>query len=163
YREARATLVGELGLEPGPELQQLEHQILSHDPALAAPIAARAEPSLRNRRLWTLAAALAVAAAARSTAPVLTRGGDADPVFALPNSVAVIDTTTNRVVDDIGVGTHPVGIAARGNDVWVANTNDGTVSRIDGSTRRVTKTISAGGPATDIVVLGPKTIWTGNG
>jgi hypothetical protein len=27
----------------------------------------------------------------------------------------------------------------------------------------VTTTISAGGPATDIVVLGPKTIWTGNG
>ena len=30
-------LVDELGLEPGPELRDLEHRILTHDDALAAP------------------------------------------------------------------------------------------------------------------------------
>jgi len=34
YRTARATLVRELGIEPGPRLQQLEAQVLHHDPAL---------------------------------------------------------------------------------------------------------------------------------
>lgn len=163
YRQARAMLVGELGLEPGPELQQLERQILSHDPGLATPSTVPAQRSEGTRRRWAVAAALAVGLAAGATALALTRGTGADAVVALPNSVAVIDTSTNQVVADVAVGTHPVGIAARGHDVWVANTNDGTVSRIDSSTRRVTKTISAGGPATDVVVLGPKTIWTGNG
>jgi DNA-binding SARP family transcriptional activator len=41
YREGRATLVDELGIEPGPELQRLEQAILRHDAALAAPVAVR--------------------------------------------------------------------------------------------------------------------------
>jgi predicted ATPase/DNA-binding SARP family transcriptional activator len=40
FRQARATLDAELGLEPGPELRQLEQAILVHDPSLAAPAAA---------------------------------------------------------------------------------------------------------------------------
>jgi DNA-binding SARP family transcriptional activator len=34
YRRLRRSLVGELGLEPGPALQELERAILTHDPAL---------------------------------------------------------------------------------------------------------------------------------
>ena len=34
YRVARATLVDQLGIEPGAQLQELEHAILEHDPAL---------------------------------------------------------------------------------------------------------------------------------
>ncbi|SDS25430.1 BTAD domain-containing putative transcriptional regulator [Jiangella sp. DSM 45060] len=37
YHRARAVLVEELGLEPGPELRELEQAILTDDPALAAP------------------------------------------------------------------------------------------------------------------------------
>jgi Predicted ATPase len=36
-QEARRMLVAELGVDPGPALQRLEHQILNHDPQLAAP------------------------------------------------------------------------------------------------------------------------------
>jgi predicted ATPase/DNA-binding SARP family transcriptional activator len=36
FRTARETLDAELGLEPGPELRRLEHQILVHDPSLVA-------------------------------------------------------------------------------------------------------------------------------
>lgn len=35
YHELRATLVEELGVEPGPEMQRLERQILTMDPALS--------------------------------------------------------------------------------------------------------------------------------
>jgi predicted ATPase/DNA-binding SARP family transcriptional activator len=38
-RAARELLVEELGVDPGPELQELERRILNHDPALAAPAA----------------------------------------------------------------------------------------------------------------------------
>jgi predicted ATPase/DNA-binding SARP family transcriptional activator/Tfp pilus assembly protein PilF len=37
YREARRTLSEDLGLEPGPALQELERAVLRQDPSLAAP------------------------------------------------------------------------------------------------------------------------------
>ena len=37
FQEARSVLRDELGLDPSPALQRLEHQILNHDPELAAP------------------------------------------------------------------------------------------------------------------------------
>jgi WD40 repeat protein/DNA-binding SARP family transcriptional activator len=37
YREARETLIEQVGVEPGPELQRLQAAILAHDPALDAP------------------------------------------------------------------------------------------------------------------------------
>jgi DNA-binding SARP family transcriptional activator len=45
YRQARRTLVGELGIEPGHELQALEQAILRQDVALALP-AARAKSNI---------------------------------------------------------------------------------------------------------------------
>ena len=46
YRRVRTRLADELGLDPGPRLQQLEQQILNHDPALRGPAAAGNLPSL---------------------------------------------------------------------------------------------------------------------
>jgi DNA-binding SARP family transcriptional activator/class 3 adenylate cyclase/tetratricopeptide (TPR) repeat protein len=40
YRDARRALVDDLGIEPSPELAELERAILRHDPALALPPAA---------------------------------------------------------------------------------------------------------------------------
>jgi hypothetical protein len=37
YQRARSMLADELGLEPGLQLQQLEQQILVHDPSLGVP------------------------------------------------------------------------------------------------------------------------------
>jgi DNA-binding SARP family transcriptional activator len=37
YREARARFVGELGIEPGPELKRLQSEILRHEAGLATP------------------------------------------------------------------------------------------------------------------------------
>ncbi|HEX6662903.1 MAG TPA: BTAD domain-containing putative transcriptional regulator [Gaiellaceae bacterium] len=42
YRAARRTLLAELGIEPGRALHELERAILEHDPALDAPVPARA-------------------------------------------------------------------------------------------------------------------------
>jgi predicted ATPase/DNA-binding SARP family transcriptional activator len=41
FRQARGVLAGQLGVEPGPELQRLQAAILAHDPSLASvPVAA---------------------------------------------------------------------------------------------------------------------------
>lgn len=37
YSDARRTLIDEVGVEPGPELRDLELAVLSHDPSLAVP------------------------------------------------------------------------------------------------------------------------------
>ena len=37
YRQARRTMIDELGIEPSERLQQLEHAILTSDPALDPP------------------------------------------------------------------------------------------------------------------------------
>jgi DNA-binding SARP family transcriptional activator len=37
YRRARETLVEQIGVEPGPELQRLQAAVLAHDPSLDAP------------------------------------------------------------------------------------------------------------------------------
>jgi DNA-binding SARP family transcriptional activator len=50
FREARATLDAELGLEPGPELRQLETAILVHDPSLAPRAAAEPGVPVAPRR-----------------------------------------------------------------------------------------------------------------
>ncbi|MBB4966322.1 BTAD domain-containing putative transcriptional regulator [Saccharothrix violaceirubra] len=47
YGRVRAALVGELGLEPGRELQKLQSAILSHDPGLAAVAPAPTAPEPR--------------------------------------------------------------------------------------------------------------------
>ena len=69
YRATRATLVDELGIEPGPALQHLEQQILRQDAALlpqgAAPSLERAEPPAGVRSPDTLGAILVVPLSSR--------------------------------------------------------------------------------------------------
>jgi predicted ATPase/DNA-binding SARP family transcriptional activator len=64
FTTARDTLVDELGIEPGPELRELERRILDHDPALV-PVAAEAPRQ-------PIAAAPADPAAGRLPAAVTT-------------------------------------------------------------------------------------------
>ena len=45
YRQARRTMIDELGIEPSERLQQLEHAILTSDPALDLP----AQPIMSSR------------------------------------------------------------------------------------------------------------------
>jgi DNA-binding SARP family transcriptional activator len=42
YRKVRGTLADELGIEPGPELRKMHQLILTADPALSAPVTAKA-------------------------------------------------------------------------------------------------------------------------
>src|SRR6266511_5767172 len=50
YQETRRLLVEELGIEPGPELQDLHRRMLNQDPLLAAPPPSEQEPEPGGRR-----------------------------------------------------------------------------------------------------------------
>jgi DNA-binding SARP family transcriptional activator len=57
YQRARRHLVDGLGIEPGPDLVQLEHRILDHDPTLASPrvgvmVGARSAQALDRTGSW---------------------------------------------------------------------------------------------------------------
>jgi streptogramin lyase len=62
------------------------------------------------------------------------------------------------VVQRIAVGNGPSGVAGGYGSVWVANSSDGTLSRIDATTGVVAKPIALGGGATD-VAAGYRAVW----
>src|SRR3954469_26037851 len=90
YRDARATLVDELGIEPGRELQELESAILAHDPALSsrdgAPRATQHAPS--GATILVAALVPEALAALVAIAEPLARGPERELVLAATVGVA---------------------------------------------------------------------------
>ena len=145
YRDARQGLDRELGLDPGPELQQLERAILSQDPEIGAPPRRGSLADWRTRRRGGVAIAfgggLLLAAA---IAAILAGGGGEDPELAEPNTVAVIDPASAELVETIPTGIEPADLAPDGDAIWVANHADNSVTRIDTGELAATSTIPAG-------------------
>jgi DNA-binding SARP family transcriptional activator len=163
YQRTRARFVDELGIEPTPRLRELEQAMLRQDPELDAGLPRlRAPAALRRRRrgLATGLAVVVVAAAAGATALYFLRG-DERPVAVPPNTVAVIDQESATVTGTVPVGASPSAIAYGHGSLWVANTEDETVSRIDPEKREVVATIGTGA-AVD-VAIGPGAVWVANG
>jgi YVTN family beta-propeller protein len=177
YRDGRRLLASELGLEPGPGLQRLEHAILAQDPDLEAPALAsptsraiqtdqqpepRARPVNRRRRV-VVGGILLLAAIAAVVLALTHSGGDAPPVITVkPPAMVVVDTRTNRIVASIATGSRPVAVAAGEGAIWVGDAQDGTVTRIDPEQMRVVKTIGIGAPAVDLAT-GAGDVWAATG
>jgi YVTN family beta-propeller protein len=162
YQSAREMLVDELGIEPGDALRNVHRAILAHDPELALAGEAVEAPRVRAHRAsrgW-IAVAVALAAVIAASLVALGRGSSAAAVGA--NSVAIIDPRTNHVVGDVPVGSGPDALAVGAGGVWVANGDDGTVTRIDPRTRRVVSTIGIGTDVSDVAV-GYGSVWVADG
>jgi DNA-binding SARP family transcriptional activator len=141
YRTGRRLLDEELGLKPDDELQRLEKAILNHDPSLESPVVAGVNrPSVAQRR----------------------RASSHTEAQVPPDSVAVLDLQRSRVVGHVLVGRRPVALAIGHGSVWVANADDGTVSRIHPDRREVIRTIGIGAPAIDLAVA-TDAVWVANG
>jgi YVTN family beta-propeller protein len=105
-------------------------------------------------------ALLAVAA----VAAVLLRD-DPAPVVVPPNSVAVVDPGTNRVVDvvPLGNGKRPGPIAFGAGAIWVGNRDDQTVTRIDAERRTVVTTIGLNDLTPTGLTVGFGFVWVAHG
>ena len=177
YRDGRALLVEHAGVEPGPDLHQLERAILTHDPALelAPPVRddaqadgaatgrrGRGPPESVGRRRWTRAALVAGVLVAALVATVIFLVGRTGSTNALAhidaNSAGAIDPGNNRLVDEVSVGAGPGRIAAGFGSLWVVNDYDNTVSRIDPATGTRTDIIQVDGDPTAIAV-GAGFVW----
>src|SRR5215216_4816984 len=104
YRGARATLVEEIGVEPGPELRRLHEAILAQDPALelpfaGAPPARGPPPETDDRRHVPVVALLAGALLALGLVAfgISRVGGDGKPVHIREDTVALLDPGSGAV------------------------------------------------------------------
>jgi DNA-binding SARP family transcriptional activator len=190
YRRTRRRLVEELGIEPGPALQELEQAILRHEPALAPPVCATvqkavettprvaerpertqqvfpAEPARAARRSgrrvlgWrALALACVVAVTLALVLAFAFKARDEPSIRLIPNSVGFVDARTGRVSRSFPVGRDPSALAATRDSVWVANYQDKTVTRINRANGHGV-TIGVGGHPTGLVAYrGTVWVWT---
>jgi class 3 adenylate cyclase/streptogramin lyase len=95
----------------------------------------RATPARSGSRRWLLAGAFCLVAALAAVAAVLftSRGGSAVKIG--PNSLAVIDPKSNKVVDAVDLGFKSGLIAAGEGYIWVVDPDGSTLWRIDPHTR----------------------------
>jgi DNA-binding SARP family transcriptional activator/streptogramin lyase len=166
YQETRRMLLDELGLEPGPQLHDLERAILTHDQALAAPPprtppAAAPKPTARQpRRLLLVLAPAATLVLALGLAAAL-RGEHPSAKLLATNSVGFIDAASGRVTRAFPAGRTPVALAVTKGSLWVANYRQETVTRIDSKTGRAVDVIPVGGHPTSLVSFDNKIwVWT---
>jgi DNA-binding SARP family transcriptional activator/streptogramin lyase len=161
YRDARRTLVEELGLEPGRELQELEKAILAHDPGVDAPplppprVAARGP---RSRLPLRAVGAVVLAAVAVAAVLAFALGSNHSSALALaPNTVGFIDAQSGEVTRSFAVGRSPRALEVTNDSIWVANGRDRTVTRIRRNGGEIA-TIPVGAHPTGIVAYGDR-VW----
>jgi YVTN family beta-propeller protein len=160
YKDARRALTDDLGLELSGELRELERRILAHDPSLdlqASPQEAERESQQHGKsrkRILAAVAALLVLAGIATGAVELSAGSSHRSLVALPNSVALIDPGTNRVVADVFVPERPTSIAAYGGRVWVLHPDLRTLSVLDTGDHSLLRTIGLGGAPSGLAADG---------
>ncbi len=160
YRETKRRFADELGLDPSPELQRLERAILNHDPELGTP-KVRRRPSSAKRGARLLVAGGAVLCGAAAAVFFALERGSAHLTAIQPNSVAVIDAKTSRIVAQVSVGDNPSRLAVAGSTVWVLNAGDGTLSAIDAHTEQAAPAFGPTLVPSDIAAT-PGVLWIGD-
>ncbi len=161
FHAARDRLVDQLGLEPGPELRELERRILQHDPTLEgtrriAPVAAkranrRRVPVAAGTGLLALliAGALVLGSRAASARRGLSPGQD---------GLVAVDTRSATLVAAAARGSAPEAVNAAAGSVWVADPGADAVSRIDPETGTTIDRIPIGDEP-GAIVSGGGAIW----
>jgi YVTN family beta-propeller protein len=175
YADARRVLVDELGLEPGPALQELERAILCQDPRLAAPPVAKPAPALgrgaelaagagrsaARRRRPLLAGTLALLVIAIAAGSLWAGRGSRAPRVVPANSVGVVDASTGRLLAAIPAGDRPTEVAAGEGSIWATSFDGRTLAQIDPDRRELVRTHGLGATPS-AVAAGEGAIWVAN-
>jgi DNA-binding SARP family transcriptional activator len=177
YHECRRLLLDELGIEPSPELRELEQAILLQSDELAAPRRPRrnkaalppptASVTRRERRgAWLVAAgALAVLAAAVAAIAQRSGSGGSEAKVAIdsaPNSMVVVDPVRSRPVAAVPLAGRPTDVAAGGGRVWVTTTDSPSLTSIDARTHKIVRATPLRGQP-DAVTFGAGSVWIAHG
>jgi YVTN family beta-propeller protein len=156
---ARQRLAGELGLEPGPQLRELERRILRHDPELQ-PVRARPRPSRRARLRGAIAAAATVVVVSAATGVVLTLGSSTSSqrLDVGVSRLAAVAMDSGDVTSMTALARAPAAVASGMGSLWLADASGQTVSRIDPENGNVVDRIQVAGEPGSIVA-GGEAIW----
>jgi YVTN family beta-propeller protein len=162
YQAGRRRLAEELGLEPGPELAELQCKILDHDPGLAPPrgVGTRRPPRRVSRRLATTTAAVVVAAAAATVAIGIAIGSGSGKPSARQSggSRLVAVSALGAVSRSVALADAPAAAVAANGSLWLASPGAGAVTRVADSTHMIVDSIPIGGsPA--LLAAGGGSIW----
>jgi YVTN family beta-propeller protein len=168
YRAARRTLVEEVGLEPSPALQRLERAILQQDDSLdlpgqtpgVVPVARTGQPRLTGpaRKMRLLAVAGAVAVAGALLVGVTTRGSA--QLTAGPNTVGMIGGGQARLTAVVAEVGRPDGIASGAGAIWITDSADDMLLRVDPAGQVIDRIPVGHGPAGVAVADGE--VWVAN-
>jgi YVTN family beta-propeller protein len=92
---------------------------------------------------------------------VLARGPSS--VTVSPDTVAVIDAGSRRVVADVPVGIRPGSMAVDGTTLWVANEDDHTLTRLETRTRKVQQNVPVPAGRPSGIAVGRAAVWVVHG
>jgi YVTN family beta-propeller protein len=182
YEQCRRLLAEELGAYPSPETESIYRALLDAPslapgaPSLAARVPAKTDPAAildgtetrrpaairfrtRRRAALLIASAAVVVVAAAIAVPVVALTGADRPGFTseAPNSAAVIDAKSNRLVSDVLVGAAPTSIAAGESAVWATSERERSVLRIDPGSKSVQRIPVNGDPSG--IAVGARAVW----
>jgi peptide/nickel transport system substrate-binding protein len=164
YQAGRRRLAEELGLEPGPDVRELQRKILDHDPELAPPRVAdtRTPPHRVPRRFATATVAAALAAAAAIAAIAIGIGsgsGGPKPSAHQPGDSRLVGlNAVGGVSHSVALVDAPAAAVAANGSLWLASPSTGVVTRVADSTHTIVDSIPVGGsPA--LLAAGGGSIW----
>jgi YVTN family beta-propeller protein len=186
FHRARRRL-GDLGLEPGRELRQLEHAILiqapelhlakpgpasEHHPKLAGPTGSpadpvRLEPAItplprpQRRQKWAIGASLALIAVGlvAVTAPRFDSRAAAQALASV--GVSELTAASGNLSRSVSLPGDPGGAVSGVGSVWVDSPEADVLDRIDPATGGIVDTIPVGAGAGALAVTGSD-VWVAN-
>jgi YVTN family beta-propeller protein len=158
FQAARRLLVEELGLEPGPGLQELQHRILEHDPTLAAPSRFPPLPTSRAGRQRSLAALVVLVALGAGVFLLSAGVGNQKALAAGASGVVAVQTTSDRRTDATPLAGTPGAVASGAGWVWVADPGIAAVWRVDPESGGESDRINVGGEPGSIA-YGDGAVW----
>ncbi len=140
-----------------PPLKTVEEQ------ELAEAAQAVLEPSWlrQRRRLLVPLAGVAALAVIVGVLALLRGGSDGGPTSVSANALGLIDADDTAIDAEIPTDASPTNVALGEDALWVTNSTEGTVSRIDLLTRSVRQTIPVGTSPSGIAVVAGA-VWVAN-
>jgi YVTN family beta-propeller protein len=161
YQAGRRRLAEELGLEPGPQLRELQRAILEHDPQLPGPRTARRvlPPPRLRRPIVAVALALAAVGASVAVGIALSTGGTgASSTLSSANRILELDASAAAVDQSAELTDGPAAMVAKGGSLWLVEPNAGTVVRVDRASKHVVERIPVG-DSPGALAIGGGAVW----
>ena len=163
YQGARRRLAEDLGLEPGPQLRELERGILEHDPRLGTPPtpgAARRVRRVASRRRVVVAGCVMAAVVVSGVVGIKLWTGLSPASVTAVASARVVELGSRSTVRGRGAPLTAAASAmvAESKSLWVAQPDAGAIVRIDRAASRVEQRITLGGNP-GAIALGAGAVW----